>query len=235
VVSKKNFYILLFSLSVSNKQGSIFASLVCSNTYKASELFMLALVIPCIIFFLKLAPYIILILWAITMYTIAVYTFSDDKVELKASFDGAILLWVCVRWMVCVVLLLALTYQLFPDKLFLIQSNRPGLIWKILILYPILSALPQEFVFCRFFFHRYRCFFGEGIVMVAMSAVAFCIAHILFLNWVAPILGLIAGYLFANTYRKTGSLAMVTLEHSLYGNALFAIGLGWFFWGGSVA
>ena len=39
--------------------------------------------------------------------------------------------------------------------------------------------------------------------------------------------GLLAGIIFANTYRRTNSLAMVTLEHSLYGNAIFAMGLGW--------
>ena len=111
-----------------------------------------------------------------------------------------------------------------------------GIITKqILVFYPIFSALPQEFIFCKFFFHRYKCFFGGGMLMVAMSAFAFCVAHILFLNWVAPILGLMAGILFANTYMKTRSLAMVALEHSLYGNALFVLGLGWYFWGGSVA
>ena len=72
------------------------------------------------------------------------------------------------------------------------------------------------------------------MLMVTMSAVAFCVAHILFLNWVAPILGLLAGIIFANTYRRTNSLAMVTLEHSLYGNAIFVMGLGWYFWGGSI-
>lgn len=116
----------------------------------------------------------------------------------------------------------------------MIQENRPGLIWKILIFYPIFSALPQEFIFCKFFFYRYRRFFGDRFLMISMSACAFCIAHILFLNWVAPILGFMAGILFAMTYWKTNSLAMVTLEHSLYGNALFVLGLGWFFWGGSV-
>tara|TARA_A100001037_G_scaffold301767_1_gene331992 strand:- start:2858 stop:3214 length:357 start_codon:yes stop_codon:yes gene_type:complete len=116
----------------------------------------------------------------------------------------------------------------------MIQANNPGLIWKILLFYPIFSALPQEFIFCKFFFHRYKCFFGEGALMVAMSAIAFCIAHILFFNWVAPILGLLAGIIFASTYLRTRSLAMVTLEHSLYGNAIFVMGLGWYFWGGSI-
>ena len=116
----------------------------------------------------------------------------------------------------------------------MIQANNPGLIWKILLFYPLFSALPQEFIFCKFFFRRYQCLFGDGTLMVIMSATAFCLAHILFLNWVAPVLGFLAGIIFANTYRRTHSLAMVTLEHSLYGNAIFAMGLGWFFWGGSI-
>jgi len=27
---------------------------------------------------------------------------------------------------------------------------------------------------------------------------------------------------------------LVSIEHALYGNTLFFLGLGWFFWGGSV-
>ena len=34
-----------------------------------------------------------------------------------------------------------MTYQLFPEKLFMIQANNPGLIWKILLFYPLFSAL----------------------------------------------------------------------------------------------
>ena len=69
--------------------------------------------------------------------------------------------------------------------------------------------------------------------MVCMSAIAFCFAHILFINWVAPILGLAAGIIFALTYQKTKSLIIVSIEHGLYGDVLFFIGLGWFFWGGA--
>ena len=70
--------------------------------------------------------------------------------------------------------------------------------------------------------------------MVAMSSIAFCLAHILFNNWLAPVLGLVGGIIFEGTYKKTKSLLMVSIEHSLYGDTLFFIGLGWFFWGGSV-
>ena len=213
----------------------MFSKIWSSRAFIAAELLMLSILIPSVIFFFKLAPYILFILWAILVYTILVYRYVGNRQEIVVKFDLRTVVVVVCRWVVATIILLILTYQVFPDKLFMIQENNPGLIWKILIFYPIFSALPQEFIFCKFFFHRYRCFFGDGVLMVAMSAFAFCVAHILFLNWVAPILGLMAGILFANTYMKTRSLAMVALEHSLYGNALFVLGLGWYFWGGSVA
>ena len=48
------------------------------------------------------------------------------------------------------------------------------------------------------------------------------------------LLGIFGGFLFALTYSKTKSLLLVSFEHALYGNTLFFLGLGWFFWGGSV-
>ena len=213
----------------------MFSKIWSSRAFVAAELLILSILIPSVIFFFKLAPYILFILWAILVYTILVYRYVGSRQEIVVKFDLRTVVVVVCRWVVATIILLILVYQVFPDKLFIIQENNPGLIWKILIFYPIFSALPQEFIFCKFFFHRYRCFFGDGVLMVAMSAFAFCVAHILFLNWVAPILGLMAGILFANTYMKTRSLAMVALEHSLYGNALFVLGLGWYFWGGSVA
>ena len=70
--------------------------------------------------------------------------------------------------------------------------------------------------------------------LVISSALFFAITHILFLNFIAPILSFIGGLLFANTYNKHRSLLLVSIEHGLYGNTLFFIGLGWYFWGGSI-
>ena len=70
--------------------------------------------------------------------------------------------------------------------------------------------------------------------MIWASAIVFAYAHILFINPVAPVLSLLAGYFFASTYAKYKSLALVTIEHALYGNMIFTLGLGYYFWGGSV-
>jgi hypothetical protein len=42
------------------------------------------------------------------------------------------------------------------------------------------------------------------------------------------------GLLFAHTYHTSKSLALVWLEHTLYGWTLFTLGLGWYFYHGNV-
>ena len=49
----------------------------------------------------------------------------------------------------------------------------------------------------------------------------FLSSHIFVINWVAPLLGILGGLLFALTYSKTKSLLLVSFEHALYGNTLF--------------
>ena len=103
-----------------------------------------------------------------------------------------------------------------------------------MLAYPVLSAVPQEFIFCSFFFARFATLFPSTKVMIAVSAIVFAYAHILYINPVAPTLSLIGGYIFASTYAKYKSLALISIEHALYGNALFTVGLGWYFFGGAV-
>ena len=122
-----------------------------------------------------------------------------------------------------------------PDHLFeLVRSHR--LIWAaVLIGYPLASVYPQELVYRAFFFHRYRPLFGDGPAMVVASGLAFAWLHVIFRNWVAVLLCLAGGLLFAARYRRAHSLAAVSLEHSLYGQWIFTAGLGQFFSEGSLA
>lgn len=111
---------------------------------------------------------------------------------------------------------------------------KPELWSVVMVVYPIVSALPQEFIFCTFFFARFKPLFGNERNLIIASSIVFAYAHVLYINPVAPILSLFGGYIFASTYTKHKSLALVTIEHALYGNALFTIGLGYYFYGGAV-
>ena len=120
-----------------------------------------------------------------------------------------------------------------PELLFGFPRREPRWWLVVMVLYPLLSVYPQEILFRTFFFHRYRSLMGtEGLVWT--SAAVFGLAHLFFGNWVAPALTAIGGYLFARTYARSGSTLQAVVEHGLWGDFLFTIGLGWYFWGGSI-
>jgi len=122
-----------------------------------------------------------------------------------------------------------------PPGSFLRFVRRAPRIWAlVMVLYPLLSVYPQELVFRAFLFHRYRALFPRPWQTVGASAVCFAFAHIVFWNWVAVLLCLVGGVLFAWTYRRTKSLLMVAIEHALYGCFIFTVGLGSYFFHGTV-
>ncbi len=129
---------------------------------------------------------------------------------------------------------LALASQMPDAHPFALPRERPGLWLAILLLYPLLSALPQELIFRVFVFHRYRALFPGRRTLPFISAGVFALAHLVLGNWVALVLSLAGGLLFAYTYARTGSLGLVTLEHGLWGNWLLTVGMGPYFYGGHI-
>lgn len=129
-----------------------------------------------------------------------------------------------------IVILLGIVFYLFPDQFLAFPKERP-IIWVVvMVLYPLLSALPQELIFRSYFFHRYEDVLPTRYGTVIASAAAFSFLHIIYDNWWAVGLSFIAGILFGITYKKTRSLFWVTVEHAIYGCLVFTIGLGSFFY-----
>ncbi|WP_319584607.1 CPBP family intramembrane glutamic endopeptidase [uncultured Pseudodesulfovibrio sp.] len=125
--------------------------------------------------------------------------------------------------------LLAVLFSV-PDQLFAFPRSRPILWLAVMILYPLLSAFPQEAIYRAFLFHRYATILRTERARTWASALAFSFLHIVFANWIAVLLTLPAGWIFARTYRKTGSLFLASLEHALYGCIIFTVGLGRYFY-----
>jgi len=119
-----------------------------------------------------------------------------------------------------------------PSKFLDLPRHHPTLWLAIMLLYPLLSVWPQEVIFRRFFFARYEKIFGTA-GLVPASALAFGFAHIIFLNWVAVVMTLGGGAIFASDYAKYRRLGLACLEHSLYGCLIFTIGLGRYFYTGA--
>lgn len=131
------------------------------------------------------------------------------------------------------VLMLLGTRLIWPEFFLRLVLERPRLWMMVMILYPLLSVAPQEYIFRVYFMQRYRPIFGSGAGMMWMNALIFGWAHVFFLNPVAPILSVAGGWLFADTWRRTRNFRLVCLEHAIYGQLVFTAGLGWFFYNGS--
>lgn len=203
------------------------------------EFALLCLALPTLIIAYRLAGSMLLFLWGACFYCAVVYRLRFYRGSRSLwdwqAFNRSNLRVLLLRF-ACVAAAMTLFIYLYdPQRMLELPRERPALMLALLVLYPLLSALPQEFIFCTFFFERFQPLFPARRTRVIASAVVFAYAHVLFINPVAPLLSFIAGLIFATTYAKTRSLALVTFEHALYGGYLFFIGLGWYFYGGSVA
>jgi membrane protease YdiL (CAAX protease family) len=126
--------------------------------------------------------------------------------------------------------LIALTWIFQPDRFLAFPFEQPLSWMVVMVLYPVLSALPQELIYRTYFFHRYDSLIPFRNGPVVLSALAFSFLHIVYNNWWAVGLSLIAGLLFGITYRRTQSLFWVTIEHVLYGWMIFTLGFRTFFY-----
>jgi membrane protease YdiL (CAAX protease family) len=130
--------------------------------------------------------------------------------------------------------LLGIGVRLFAAGLLFSFVKRAPAFWAlVMLLYPVLSVYPQELLYRAFFFHRYQPLFGSGWTMVLASAFSFGFVHIIFGNWLAVGFCVVGGLLFSLTYQHSGSLLLTCLDHAIFGDFIFTIGLGQFFYHGS--
>lgn len=137
---------------------------------------------------------------------------------------------ILIRSLIIIPILFALVWMLHPDQLFAFPAERPIVWMVVMVLYPILSALPQEFIYRTYFFHRYGDLLPFKNATIITSAIAFSFVHIIYDNWWAVGLSFIAGLLFGITYARTKSLFWVTVEHAIYGALIFTLGMGEYFY-----
>ena len=127
-----------------------------------------------------------------------------------------------------------LTYYAYPHLFLTFPVSRPVSWALLMILYPPFAAYSQEIIFRSWFFHRYAVLFASSQVMVMMSALSFGLAHLFYGNWVAPVIASAGGVIFGYRYLRTNCLTAVALEHGLWGDFLFSIGIGWFLYSGQI-
>lgn len=213
-------------------------SILRSPIFLCIEFLLLCAVVPGYIIAMRKAPFMFAFLWGAALYCFFILRFVyHDHFKTLWKWEAvtrANLAPILLRWLIACAGMTAFLYFYDFKHMLYLPLHRPWFIPVLMIAYPLLSALPQEFIFCSFFFERYKPMFGEDTLIVFISATVFAYAHVLYINPVAPSLSFIGGLIFALTYRKTKSLALVTIEHGLYGNFLFFIGLGFYFYSGGV-
>jgi hypothetical protein len=113
--------------------------------------------------------------------------------------------------------------------LFQFPRAHPRVWMGVALLYPVFSVYPQEVMYRTFFFHRYTGLFRTPQALIVTNAVLFGWGHILVHNAVAMGLCTLGGVLLATTYRRSPSTVLVALEHALYGDFVFSVGVGGMF------
>jgi membrane protease YdiL (CAAX protease family) len=121
-----------------------------------------------------------------------------------------------------------------PERLFDLVRKRPRLWLLVMLLYPVLSVYPQELIYRAFFAHRYAELFPSEGTRIVASAAFFAFGHVFFPRpWVAMGLTFLGGLLFAYHYELSRSLLLASIEHALFGQIAFTVGLGRFFYAGA--
>lgn len=120
-----------------------------------------------------------------------------------------------------------------PEYVRPLTPERMRFLVVIWVLYPILSALPQELIFRPLFFHRFGSLFSDRSTMVLVNAAVFSFAHLMYWSLIVAVLTFAGGWIFARAYLIRGFPSALIL-HAIAGNMMFSVGMGAYFWTGAV-
>ena len=178
------------------------------------------------------------VLWVITAYALWQLMrdarFDRGRMWNSGALPGRIGVILVIFAVVAVVIGLGVRW-FAPELEWSFVRSHPGFWAIVMVAYPVLSVYPQGIIYRAFFFERYGALFPSRWAMIVASAAAFAFMHLIFRNWLAVGLTFAGGLLFAARYAETGSLATSSFEHALYGCWLFTVGLGQYFYHGTIA
>lgn len=127
----------------------------------------------------------------------------------------------------------AILWLTAPGAAFGLIRERPLLWLAVMLLYPLLSALPQELLFRPLFFLRYGPLLPKRAAPL-LNAAMFSLAHLMYWSLVVTVMTFAGGLVFAWAYRARGSFPLAVALHAVAGCVLFTAGMGMFFYSGNV-
>lgn len=211
------------------------ASIMTSRSYLLVELTAIYVGLPALIY-LWSPQSLFPLLWVMALVC-GMILFKDKNFKRSAlwSFDPVVSYQILFIQAVSAFILTAIfLYLVTPELLFSLIKTDPLLWLSVMLLYPLLSVYPQELVYRSFFFHRYRNLITHPSLMIGLNALLFGYMHIVFHNWIAVALTTLGGLYFAILYQRSHSVLFVSVVHALYGDLLFTLGLGQYFYHGSI-
>ncbi len=202
--------------------------LIETTSFKIVELITLFIVLP-VSFIFEYSGWtkVILSLLAFVYIVFVLLKVYNNKFKLAPNLNWK-LFWKETFVKLAVIIVITTIYVFFVDRdnLFGVLFNKPLLWLIILFVYSITSVYPQELIYRTFFFQRYEALFKSKTTFIAVNAVIFSLAHLLFWNVLVLFLTLVGGVFFALSYYKTRSTLLVSIEHAIYGCWLFTVGMG---------
>ena len=203
----------------------------------AAEFAILFVLIPLLLFDFGTRLAIYLSLWAAGLYALAVL-YRTPGFSWRKLWDGdgwslSAKRIAFIRFLVLAVLLAGATWLLVPLRFMRFPIDRFPLWCAVMVVYPILSIIPQELFFRSFYFARYRGVVAEKWAGILINGLLFGFSHIVLSNWVAPTFCASGGAIIAQSYRQHRSLKWAVIEHTFYGNWVFTVGIGYYFFTGN--
>ena len=148
---------------------------------------------------------------------------GDINWGLVAGFTGvtAVICYAVINWMA-------------PGALFRFAQTQPRLLIMIMLLYPVLSALPQEVIYRALFFRRYGALVPWVNGAIVFNAALFSLGHLMYWSVTVATMTFFGGLIFARSYAVSRNFPQTVLLHAIAGNLIFAFGLGIYFYSGNV-
>ena len=128
----------------------------------------------------------------------------------------------------------AFVFANVPERFLEIPTYRPNLWIMIMILYPVLSAWPQELIFRSLFFERYGVLFPSTALLLIANGAVFGFGHVFYMNWITISMTAIGGAVMGWAYLRHNSMLLAWVLHAIAGNIIFTVGLGSYFYHGNI-
>ncbi|NBC58203.1 MAG: CPBP family intramembrane metalloprotease [Bacteroidetes bacterium] len=152
--------------------------------------------------------------------------FKSSKLKFSSGQKSAYFKRIGLKFISIVTLTSLITVFFYKENLFNALQSNLSQYFTILGVYVFLSVVPQEFIYRKFYFLRYKVLFKSEKQLIVINTLVFCLGHLFFNNLLVLAITLVGGLIFSLSYLKHQSFKWICIEHSLYGLWLYTIGLG---------